>query len=227
MRLVSLLGLVVLSAALGCSKKTAADGATRADAAMSVVTTDDAAVVLELAGGGGGAAAAGADGGATAASADGTTSDGGAGAAASGEATADGGTAPGSSSAEAAHSGGTPADPHPTEGGAPAGTVTFDKIDTGGDLPPDAVQKFLTKNRDGYRSCYGKALGVRHSTAGRLNLKVVVLPTGAVEEAEVIGGTLPPSPLIQCSVAKTKKLRFVPPPSTRVTMKYEVSFSTP
>ena len=65
----------------------------------------------------------------------------------------------------------------------------------------------LKKQKDLYRSCYGKALAVAPGTIGTVRVKVVVRADGTVDRVDVIGGSLRPSPLIQCSVAKTKTLR--------------------
>ncbi len=111
----------------------------------------------------------------------------------------------------------------------PAGIVEFSEVQsTTAELTPDAALAVLQlpKNRDRYRSCYGKALAGDSHASGYLKLKVAVSGTGEVDRVDVIGGSFSPSPIVQCSVAMTKQIRFQPPPPPS-TLRYRVDFKTP
>ncbi len=114
---------------------------------------------------------------------------------------------------------GKPADPNPTAPGVPAGTVTFVVHSAAGGTGADAVSAALEKNKQRVRGCYGKALANDPSTSGVLKLRATISPEGVVEKVDVIGGTLSPSPLVQCTVATVKatKIAGAAAPQTKAT----------
>lgn len=221
----------------GCKKASTVDvidggePASAIDTAIAEASSGGDGESAAVEGGGSGAgseSAAGSASGAAPSDSAGAAGAGDGGAASAGAAGADGGSgaaSAGGAQETAGGAGGATKDPNPSQPGAPAGIVDFLNIHASGGTNDATVKAALDKAKTRYRGCYGKALASDSSTQGTLKLRATIAADGLVDKVEVIGGNLGLSPLVQCSVATTKSLKFAgaAAPATKAT--FDVKFS--
>lgn len=103
-------------------------------------------------------------------------------------------------------------------GPRPAFQVTITEVSAKGvgSITASDVSSALQPKLAAFRTCYQKALASNASLAGRLELKLVLLDTGAVGgTVREPGSTLKDEPLFRCIADVTNTLRFASPPTNQ------------
>jgi hypothetical protein len=91
-----------------------------------------------------------------------------------------------------------------------------DEVDVTGTFDRDLIRKVIRDHVGQFRYCYERELRARPGLAGKLSVRFVISPTGAVRAAEVAGDSpLQDRGLGECVTARLRDLNFPPPKGGR------------
>jgi TonB family protein len=93
-------------------------------------------------------------------------------------------------------------------------------------LPPDSVRRVVRLAAGRFRNCYQDALRRAPKIQGRVVVRFVIGPDGAVSSAQEESATLADRIGRQCVLAAFFDLRFPIPPGQNITVSYPLLFST-
>jgi len=92
-------------------------------------------------------------------------------------------------------------------------------------LAPEAIQRIVRARYGTFKLCYASALKRRPDLEGRLVVKFVIDPSGAVSSAADGGSDLPDSDVVACVVRNFANLTFPPTTDEVITVVYPLTFS--
>jgi len=99
------------------------------------------------------------------------------------------------------------------------------KIDVGGHLPPEAIQRVVRANFGRFRNCYDAGLRTNPSLTGRVVTKFIIGRDGAVSVSADGGSDLPDRSVVNCVVRSYQALSFPTPDNGQVTVTYPLMFT--
>ncbi|HOU91074.1 MAG TPA: AgmX/PglI C-terminal domain-containing protein, partial [Polyangiaceae bacterium] len=94
-----------------------------------------------------------------------------------------------------------------------------------GGLPPEVVQRVVRQSYGRYRICYEQGLARNPNLTGRVAVRFVIGPDGAVETASTDGSDLPDAEVVGCVATSFRGLDFPSPEYGRVTVVYPILFA--
>jgi len=94
-----------------------------------------------------------------------------------------------------------------------------------GGLPPEVIQRIVRQSYGRYRMCYEQGLARNPNLTGRVAVRFVIGPDGAVETIGNQGSDLPDADVVGCVVTSFRGLDFPPPEYGRVTVVYPILFA--
>lgn len=99
---------------------------------------------------------------------------------------------------------------------APQGSRVVPAISTGaatviGSLSKEQIRRHIRLNINQIRYCYEQQLAQRPDLGGRVQIRFVISPSGAVTSSSVAGSTLGSPPAEQCIARAVHAIRFPPP----------------
>ena len=92
-------------------------------------------------------------------------------------------------------------------------------------LAPDAIQRIVRARFGTYKLCYTAALRQRPDLEGRIAVKFVIDPSGAVSSAADGGSDLPDANVVACVVRNFANLTFPPTSDEIITVVYPLTFT--
>jgi TonB family protein len=96
-----------------------------------------------------------------------------------------------------------------------------------GSLEKSEIRRVIRKHRAEYRYCYEKALNANHDLNGKIVVKFVISPSGAVSVATVVESTIGDRAVEQCVAGKIKRWVFPQPRDNGlVIVRYPFLFKT-
>jgi|GEM_PF-6650760 len=93
--------------------------------------------------------------------------------------------------------------------GAPQ--VRAGEVDVRGSLPREVIQRVIRMHLNEVRFCYERELANQPNLAGRVNVRFVISPTGAVQTASVASSTLSSAPVETCVSGAVQRWTFPAP----------------
>jgi TonB family protein len=108
----------------------------------------------------------------------------------------------------------------------PAGARAHGEHTVNGRMAPEIIQHIVREHFGAFRKCYEAALGRNATLAGKVTVRFVIDPTGAVAAAASDpSSTLQDADAVQCIVRGFGKLVFPPPDGGSVTVVYPIQFN--
>ena len=102
--------------------------------------------------------------------------------------------------------------------------VKMGAVSVSGRLPPEVIQRIVRQNFGRFRLCYEKGLRVSPNLTGRITVKFVIAPDGAVERTSNGGSDLPDQTVVTCVVQSFQSLSFPQPEGGKVLVTYPIMF---
>ena len=99
------------------------------------------------------------------------------------------------------------------------------KVDVGGHLPPEAIQRVVRANFGRFRNCYDAGLRMNPSLTGRVVTKFIIGRDGSVAVSADGGSDIPDRSVVNCVVRSYQALSFPTPDSGQVTVTYPLMFT--
>lgn len=107
----------------------------------------------------------------------------------------------------------------------PEGVKMFDKdVDTTGKLPPEAIKRVIRANFPRFRQCYELGLKKDPGLRGTVAVRFIIDTTGAVETANLAGGSMSDGAVSNCVLGVYKTISFPEPESGKVMVNYPIDF---
>jgi Ca-activated chloride channel family protein len=94
-----------------------------------------------------------------------------------------------------------------------------------GRLPPEVIQRIVRQNFGRFRLCYENGLRNNPNLQGRVSVRFVIDPSGAVSMVANGGSDLPDAGVVQCVVRGFGNLSFPQPEGGMVTVVYPLAFA--
>ena len=108
------------------------------------------------------------------------------------------------------------------------GQVTHGDVAVRGSLSRQVIQRVIRQNLNAVRYCYESELVRTPGLAGRLTVRFVISPTGAVQSVAATTSTLGSSPMEGCVVRQVRRWRFPEPAGGGIVIvDYPFVFRTP
>lgn len=114
----------------------------------------------------------------------------------------------------------------PRAGAHPTVKVRMGATTVSGRLPPEIIQRIVRQNYGRFRMCYEQGLGRNPGLQGRVSVRFVIDPAGAVANVASTGSDLPDAGVVGCVARAFYGLSFPRPESGIVTVVYPILFST-
>ncbi|MBK7394912.1 MAG: FHA domain-containing protein [Myxococcales bacterium] len=107
-------------------------------------------------------------------------------------------------------------------------TKTVKMIETGTDiqgrLPPEVIKRIIRANFPRFRACYETGLKKDPGLKGTVSVRFIIDTTGAVESANLSGGSLSDGQVSGCVLGVYKTLSFPEPEGGKVMVTYPIDF---
>ena len=94
-----------------------------------------------------------------------------------------------------------------------------------GRLPAEVIQRIVRQNFGRFRLCYENGLRTKPKLQGRVSVKFVIDPNGAVESVGNAGSDMPDAGVVSCVQRAFYGLSFPQPEEGMVTVTYPITFS--
>jgi hypothetical protein len=108
---------------------------------------------------------------------------------------------------------------------AQAPSVRQGSTQVSGRLPPEVIQRIVRQNFGRFRLCYENGLRANPQLQGRVSIRFVIGPDGAVRGASDGGSDLPSPEVISCVARSFGNLSFPQPEGGVVTVVYPIIFN--
>lgn len=96
----------------------------------------------------------------------------------------------------------------------------------GGSLSREEIQRVFRVNMSSIRFCYERQVKTQPGLAGRVTVRLVISPSGAVSSANVVSSTIGSSAVEQCVERAVTRLQFPQPEGGSVTVTYPLTFAS-
>lgn len=110
-----------------------------------------------------------------------------------------------------------PSRPRPADLGASKTTNEAGDVQASG-LPAVVVARIIRSKQAAYRKCYEKGLEKTPKLSGKVQVRLVIGPTGSVATAMDAGSTLPDKSVIACILQEMRTLVFPAPETNRISI---------
>jgi hypothetical protein len=94
-----------------------------------------------------------------------------------------------------------------------------------GRLPPEVIQRIVRQNFGRFRLCYENGLRNKPQLQGKISVRFVIEPDGAVSSVANAGSDLPDAGVVSCVTRAFKNLSFPQPESGKVVVVYPLMFA--
>jgi Ca-activated chloride channel family protein len=94
-----------------------------------------------------------------------------------------------------------------------------------GRLPPEVIQRIVRQNFGRFRLCYENGLRNNPNLQGRVAVRFVISPDGAVNTASNGGSDMPDGGVVSCVVRSFRGISFPQPEEGQVTVTYPIMFA--
>lgn len=94
-----------------------------------------------------------------------------------------------------------------------------------GRLPPEVIQRIVRQNFGRFRLCYENGLRANPKLEGRITVRFVIDPQGAVSSSKDAGSDLPDPAVVSCVARAFGMLSFPQPEGGSVVVAYPMNFS--
>lgn len=107
-------------------------------------------------------------------------------------------------------------------------TKVVKMIETGTDiqgrLPPEVIKRIIRANFPRFRACYEQGLKKDPGLKGTVSVRFIIDTTGAVESANLSGGSMPDANVSSCVLGVYRTLSFPEPEGGKVMVTYPIDF---